>query len=628
MKIKLHKLFFGCIFLAGWTASAQTNRVLTVSSGFNADVIANGIGSAASSTTIGVDNANYAFMSRDYQTTANSATYSNALPANGLITSAANSAIQFQLGPLTGNNSLRLQLTGNTGTVVFDNQLMATKLYVLATGGSGSVTMSTVVNFTDGTNQSATGSVIPDWYYSETLPVAASGIGRVSRGDNGVQNDFGNPRMYMFTINIATANQSKTVSSIQFTKTSAAEGVLNVFAVSAEAVPCITPPPPSAEAQAYCGVTTASQLTAAGTVTGGTFRWYTTATGGTALAPAAEVSSGVYYVSQVDNVCESTRVAADIIVNITPQPEGSTAQFLCPGSTISDLEGVGVEGGIVSWSYNQEVIPLGVAIQSGTYLVTQMLGNCGSVPKEVVVTVAVPEAPEASDQQTLCSGSIVGDIDASMVNGATANWVFIGFISEPVLATDALRGGRYSVTQSLNGCTSAATIIDVNVVDAPAEPGGEATQSFYVGETLSTLDITVEYEATISWFILTDEGEYESIPEDTFLEHNATYYVAQSFVTGCLSPFHAITATNALSRDNQSLKNLSVYPNPATNVVTVNNNEAVSLITVSNMLGQKVLSQLANASNVPVDITTLAAGTYILQVYTAQGTATVKVVKQ
>lgn len=614
--------------MAGWAAASQTNRILTVSSGYNADVIANGVGSAASSTSIAVDNANYAFMSRDYQATSSSATYSNALPANGLITSSANSAIQFQLGPFTGNNSLRLQLTNNTGTLVFDNRLMATKLYVLATGGSGSVTMSTIVNFTDGTSQSATGSVIPDWYYSTTLPVVISGIGRVSRGDNGVQNDAGNPRMYMFTINITAANQSKTVSSIQFTKTSTVEGVLNVFAVTAEAVPCITPPSPVAEAQEYCGVTTVSQLTAAGSVTGGTFRWYTTATGGTALAPTAEVSSGIYFVAQVDNVCESPRVPAEITVNITPQPEGSTEQFICPGSTLSDLEGTGVEGGVITWTYNNLQIPFGVPIESGVYEVTQTIGNCPSVPKEVTVTVGVPRAPEALEEQTLCSGSLVGDITATTVNGATVSWFFVGFITQPVAATDNLTGGLYSVRQSLNGCTSDPTYIRINLVDAPAEPEGDAVQSFYVGETVSTLDIVTEYEAVISWFILNDAGEYEAIPEDTFLEHDHTYYVAQSFVDGCLSPYHAITARNALGTDAHLLKTLKVYPNPAASVVTINSNDAISKITVSNLLGQTVIEQKATTTNVQVNVAALSAGTYILQVYTTKGTDAVKFIKQ
>ncbi|MXN92624.1 T9SS type A sorting domain-containing protein [Flavobacterium sp. Sd200] len=628
MKIKLHKLFIGGLFICGWAATAQTNQILTVSSGFNADVIADGTGAASSSSTIGVDNANYAFMTTDYRSTPNSSTYSNAIPASGLVTASANSAIRFQFAPFNENNSLRLQETNDTGTLTFSNPIMAVRVYVMATGGSGQVTTTSVVNFDDGTTQTATGTVVPDWYYSTSLPVVISGMGRVSRNDNGIQNDVSNPRIYMYTINITTANQSKRVSSIQFTKTSTAEGVLNVFGVSAAAVPCVTPAAPTSEAQSYCGVTTVSQLTAAGTVTNGTFRWYTALTGGTALAPTAEVASGTYYVAQVDGVCESTRTAADVIVNITPQPEGPTEQYVCPNSTLSDLIGTGVEGGTVTWTYNDQEIPLGVPIDSGLYVVTQTIGTCTSIPKEVTVTVGVPRAPEAEAEQTLCSGSLVGDIIAQTVSGSTVNWSFIGFITQPVELTDNLNSGLYSVRQSLNGCTSNPTYVRITLVDAPTEPGGDALQSFYVGETVSTLDIDVEYNATVSWFILNDAGVYEPIPEDTFLEHEHTYYVGQSFIDGCLSPLHAITATNAMGRDNNLLKSTKVYPNPVTDVVTVNSSTVISKITIINMLGQKVMSQLANASDVTLNVAHLPNGSYILQAYTQHGVASVKVIKQ
>src|SRR5690606_28664495 len=65
-----------------------------------------------------------------------------------------------------------------------------------------------------------------------------SGIGRVSRGVGGIpDNDTSNPKLFQVPIAIETANQTKLIESISFTKTSSASGHLNIFGVSAEITP-------------------------------------------------------------------------------------------------------------------------------------------------------------------------------------------------------------------------------------------------------------------------------------------------------------------------------------------------------------------------------------------------------
>ncbi|WP_411014291.1 hypothetical protein, partial [Salmonella sp. s50237] len=59
---------------------------------------------------------------------------------------------------------------------------------------------------------------------------------------------------------------------------------------------------PTASAQTFCNGATVSNLLANGT----SLKWYTSNTGGTALATNAVLSTGTYYVSQTLNACEST----------------------------------------------------------------------------------------------------------------------------------------------------------------------------------------------------------------------------------------------------------------------------------------------------------------------------------
>jgi len=626
MKIKLRTLFFGSLLSFG-AVSAQTNQPLTVTSGYNADVIANGTGAASASTNSAVDNAGFAFMSTDYRAYSGASTFSTAIPVTGLITAQANSAITFQLAALSADNCLRLPETSDTGTLQFSNQLPASKLYVMATGGSGPVTITTVVNFTDGTSQTVTGGVIPDWFYSTALPIVKQGVGRVNRGDNGLEVDSEEPRIYMYTIDITSANQAKYVSSVQFTKTSTVEGVLNVFGVTAlqTAIPCTVPNAPTAVSQSFCGVTTAAQLTAAGLAEGAAYRWYTTATGGTPLAATAQVTSGIHYVSQIVGTCESTRTPVEVEVTIVPQPEGATTQYFCEGATVADIQATGVATGTVTFTFDGQPIATTEALRSGVITATQTIGEC-SVDKIITINIGLP-APDAPMEQTLCNGSLVGDIAVTAIEGATVQWTFAGFIPEPAPLTARAMSGRYSVVQTLGDCSSISTYVIVTVEDTLGEPGGPAEQDFTAGETVADLTISVTIGNTVTWYVLNEEFSFTAIPNTTVLEDGATYFVVQSN-GNCMSEYHAITVSSTAGLKNIAQNSLSVYPNPSTGSVTVKNNAVISQIAVSNLLGQRVITQKANDNVAQVNIAALPAGTYILQVTTAGGNATSKIIKQ
>lgn len=214
--------------------TAQNYEPLQVSSGFSADVIANGIGPAVSSTNGALDNASFCLLAANFQATAASVPPSYALPVSGLLTSPSVANLTFQLADYSANNSLRLADQNDSGILAFTNQVAATNLYFLVTSGSGSSTVNGTITFADNTTQAITAAVIPDWFYSTALPVVISGMGRIGRLDNIIENPANDPRLYQYTVAITAANQSKLVSSVQLTKSSVLEGVANIFAVSAK----------------------------------------------------------------------------------------------------------------------------------------------------------------------------------------------------------------------------------------------------------------------------------------------------------------------------------------------------------------------------------------------------------
>ncbi|MFY1046993.1 T9SS type A sorting domain-containing protein [Chryseobacterium sp. GP-SGM7] len=250
MKRKQPALMLGALgILTSSLAFAQNYQTMPIASGFNADVIANGVGSSSVTTNNDVDGVSYAFVARDFQLTATSTPITYGIPVNGIINSAINTTpgLSYQLASLSANNSLRLAAINDAGTLTFTTPKAATKLYMLAVTGSGTSTVNVVVNFSDATSQTFSGISIADWYTGTNI--AIQGIGRIKKpgvtpatGDDVPSPEGGtNPRLYQFELTIDAANQTKTIQSVTVTKASGA-GLPNIFAFSADAYSTCMPP--------------------------------------------------------------------------------------------------------------------------------------------------------------------------------------------------------------------------------------------------------------------------------------------------------------------------------------------------------------------------------------------------
>lgn len=271
MKGKLLPIAAMVLSAACTYVNAQEYQPIPIQSGFNADVIANGIGPSASSTNNDVDGVNYTFLSQDFQLTASSTPLTYGLPVNGIINSvvASTPGLSYQMAPYSSNNSLRLETAGENGTLVFSTPLQALTLYMLATGGSGDCTVDVDVNFTDNTSETISGISISDWYGGSNY--AIQGIGRINTDNDNLESGFGtNPRLYQIALPISAANQSKSVQSVTVTKTGTG-GIPNIFAFSADA---------------YNACAAPTDITATTTPTEATISW---------TAPANAPASGYQY---------------------------------------------------------------------------------------------------------------------------------------------------------------------------------------------------------------------------------------------------------------------------------------------------------------------------------------------
>ena len=97
-------LFFRALpaiaLLSASAMMAQNFQKMPITSGFTADVIANGVGTSSISTTADVDGVSFAFVARDFKLTPTSSALTYGIPADGIINSVVPSTpgLSYQLG--------------------------------------------------------------------------------------------------------------------------------------------------------------------------------------------------------------------------------------------------------------------------------------------------------------------------------------------------------------------------------------------------------------------------------------------------------------------------------------------------------------------------------------------------
>lgn len=224
-----------------FTATNGYTPIDVTSGGYNEDVIANGSGAAQGSTSAPVDavGANNAYVSRDYVSGLGVAT-TVGLPVNRFLASsvAATSGLNFIIPDYNGNNSLRLAGQNDTGTLTFETPVKLTDLYIATTGGSGQLTASAEIIFSDGgTSQISTAVTIPDWV-TGTGAIIVDNLGRANMANTTGNVETIASKIFQVAIPINVANQTRKVSAVKFTKTSggATEPVLNIFAISGKII--------------------------------------------------------------------------------------------------------------------------------------------------------------------------------------------------------------------------------------------------------------------------------------------------------------------------------------------------------------------------------------------------------
>lgn len=88
-----------------------------------------------------------------------------------------------------------------------------------------------------------------------------------------------------------------------------------------------------------------------------------------------------------------------------------------------------------------------------------------------------------------------------------------------------------------------------------------------------------------------------------------------------------VTSVN-LSNDTFNANLVKVYPNPANDFITLENESAFEAISIYNVLGQEVLSKVSNSNTETLNISSLDAGIYVIKSISEGKTMTSRFVKK
>ncbi|GIQ59919.1 hypothetical protein Flavo103_30550 [Flavobacterium collinsii] len=267
--------------------------------------------------------------------------------------------------------------------------------------------------------------------------------------------------------------------------------------------------PTTANTQVFCSGN--NPTVASIQVNGSNIVWYTTATGGTAVASTTALVNGDYYAVTKDPVtgCESSiRLKVTVTVGNSNNPTTTAAsQNFCSVSAPT-FASIQVNESNVAWfssATGGTAIPLTTALTSGTYYgeITDPITGCKSAARlAVTITIAnpMPTPTTTSAIQNFCSVSAakVSDIQ---VNESNVIWYSTATGGTAIPSTTALVSGNYyGVIASGSGCENPVRLLVTVNVNPPGSVTTPRTTQVFCLSSNPTIQNIVVNESNVVWY--------------------------------------------------------------------------------------------------------------------------------
>jgi hypothetical protein len=321
----------------------------------------------------------------------------------------------------------------------------------------------------------------------------------------------------------------------------------------------------------------------------------------------------------------TTNVNGVLTVNAIAAPTASN-QELCAGSTVADLEATGSN---IAWYANATggvALDGAAALVDGiTYFASQTVDGCESIDRTPVLVDIITVTADNPADVSACNVYTLPALTAgSYYTEAGGNGTMLE-AGDEITTTQTIYVYAASGTCSVDN----SFIVTINVV---ADPVANAIQTINVdsADDATIEDIEITATGTVAWYASEEDanGGTGALDAGTQLISGNTYYAMQT-VGNCTNDNPVpVTVTVVLGSKGFDMAAFSYHPNPVQNILNLTYSSDISSVSVYNLLGQEVMTQKVNATDVKVDMSSLADGAYLVKVAAGNAVKTVKVIKK
>ncbi len=299
---------------------------------------------------------------------------------------------------------------------------------------------------------------------------------------------------------------------------------------------------------------------------------------------------------------------------------------VCANTTLS-LTATGADS--YTWSTGQQSSIIGYTPQvnaNNTLVVTgtSTLTGCTSQVSKAITVKPSPNVTAIAYPPVVCSGKNV----ALMANNASS-YVWSSGANQQNTNVAPTTSQCYTVNGTAGGCTGKA-VVCVQVNPLPNVSAVALTGVVCLGDLIQ---LTASGATNFQWISNMNSNVMVGSSPQTIasLLGNITFTATGTDNNGCAKESQAIVSVEAceglttVSADG----NISLYPNPTSGNITVKSSKAVDMnISITDLTGRVVFVAAGSNGSADVNVSTLAAGVYYVNINGGESSQVVKLVKE
>jgi photosystem II stability/assembly factor-like uncharacterized protein len=243
----------------------------------------------------------------------------------------------------------------------------------------------------------------------------------------------------------------------------------------------------------------------------------------------------------------------------------------------------------------------------------------GLIRKEIDCVWSEESFPTISEEPSRSGRSVHAWDATNYIMGAAG---LIGFDNFASIVRTEDGGETYSYLDfPFGGGTSEFTFVN----DSTGYISTYSGSSFYQS-TYQTTDRGITWQGVNTPF--DDDGKYESLSDPSWVNEDVCYSINsnRTKILRTLTGVGELGQSWTMVPEHEREVKLSVYPNPATSFITIESEAPMQLLTLFNLLGERVAFQSFNGLTTTLEVNALPTGVYFLEVGFVRGSVVKKVV--